>query len=114
MTDQISIENALAEINAAYGAPLILVNNAGITEDNVFLRMNQNQWDNVIATNLTSVYRLSKICLRSMLKERWGRIINISSVVALTGNPGQENYAAAKAGMIGFSKSLARDITCLR
>ncbi len=91
-------------------APLILVNNAGITRDNLMLRMKEEEWDTVINTNLSSVYRLSKICLRRMVKARTGRIINITSVVGLSGNAGQCNYAAAKAGMIGFTKSLAREL----
>jgi 3-oxoacyl-[acyl-carrier protein] reductase len=94
----------------SYGSTAILVNNAGITRDNLLLRRKEEEWDSVIATNLTSVYRLSKAVLKGMMKARHGRIINISSVVALSGNPGQANYAAAKAGMIGFSKSLAREV----
>jgi 3-oxoacyl-[acyl-carrier protein] reductase len=90
--------------------PLILVNNAGITRDNLMLRMKDNEWDDVINTNLNSVYRLTKACIKDMMKARYGRIINISSVIALSGNAGQVNYAAAKAGLIGFTKSLAREI----
>jgi len=90
--------------------PAILVNNAGITRDNLFMRMKDDEWDDVINTNLNSIYRLCKICMRSMIKARYGRIINITSVVALTGNPGQANYAAAKAGILGFTRSLAREI----
>ena len=90
-------------------APSILVNNAGITRDNLMLRMKQQEWDEVINTNLSAVYRLSKLCLRSMIKARYGRIINITSVVALSGNPGQTNYVAAKAGIIGFTKALAKE-----
>ncbi len=90
--------------------PAILVNNAGITRDNLFLRMKDEEWDEVIDTDLGSVYRLSKLCLRGMMKARFGRIINITSVVALSGNAGQTNYAAAKAGMIGFTRSLAREV----
>lgn len=89
--------------------PSILVNNAGITRDNLMLRMKQQEWDEVINTNLSAVYRLSKLCLRNMIKARYGRIINITSVVALSGNPGQTNYVAAKAGIIGFTKALARE-----
>ena len=89
--------------------PSILVNNAGITRDNLMLRMKQQEWDEVIDTNLNSVYRLCKLCLRDMVKARYGRIINITSVVALSGNPGQANYAAAKSGMIGFTRALARE-----
>lgn len=90
--------------------PLILVNNAGITRDNLFLRMKDEEWSDVISTNLDSVYHLCRICIRGMVKARFGRIINISSVVALSGNPGQTNYAASKAGIIGFTRSLAREI----
>jgi 3-oxoacyl-[acyl-carrier protein] reductase len=90
--------------------PLILVNNAGITRDNLLLRMKDEEWDAVIDTDLTSVFRLTRLCLRGMTKARSGRIINITSVVALSGNAGQANYAAAKAGMIGFTKSLAREV----
>ncbi|MEE9551709.1 MAG: 3-oxoacyl-ACP reductase FabG [Gammaproteobacteria bacterium] len=90
--------------------PTILVNNAGITRDNLLLRMKNDEWEDVINTNLNSIYRLSKLCLRGMMKARYGRIINITSVVAATGNPGQTNYAAAKAGMIGFTNSLAREV----
>ena len=89
--------------------PSILVNNAGITRDNLMLRMKQQEWDEVIDTNLNSVYRLCKLCLRDMIKARYGRIINITSVVALSGNPGQVNYVAAKSGIIGFTRALARE-----
>ena len=92
------------------GAPAILVNNAGIARDDLLMRMKAEEWDQVISTNLSSVYRMSKACLRGMMKARYGRIISIGSVVGLIGNPGQANYAAAKAGIIGFSKSLAREI----
>lgn len=110
VTDTDQIATVIAGISTRYGAPTILVNNAGITRDNLLLRMKDDEWDEVIDTNLTSVFRLSKACLRTMVKARHGRIINIASVVGLTGNPGQANYAAAKAGMIGFTKSLAREI----
>jgi 3-oxoacyl-[acyl-carrier protein] reductase len=90
--------------------PTILINNAAITRDVLLLRMKPDDWDQVIATNLTSVFRLSKACLRRMMKERRGRIINLTSIVGLTGNPGQANYAAAKAGLLGFTKSLAREV----
>ena len=110
VTDQEAIDAALAQIGTSYGAPSILVNNAGITRDNLLMRMKDAEWDAIIDTNLTSVYRLSKACLRAMTKARKGRIINITSVVAASGNAGQTNYAAAKAGMIGFSKSLAREV----
>lgn len=91
-------------------SPAILVNNAGIARDNLMLRMKQQEWDAVINTNLSAVYRLSKLCLRGMIKARYGRIVNIGSVVALSGNPGQANYAAAKAGMIGFTRALAKEV----
>lgn len=110
VADPASIEVVMAAIQEAYGAPLILVNNAGITKDNLMLRMKDDEWDQVLETNLTSVYRMSKACLRAMTKARWGRIINISSVVGAMGNAGQANYSAAKAGMEGFTRSLAREI----
>jgi 3-oxoacyl-[acyl-carrier protein] reductase len=110
VTKQDSIEDAIEQITKKYGAPNILVNNAGITRDNLVLRMSQEEWDQVIATNLTSVFRLSRICIRDMVKARFGRIINIASVVAYTGNAGQANYAAAKAGMVSLSKSLALEV----
>ena len=97
-------------IKNEYGPVSVLVNNAGITRDNLLMRLKEDDWDAVINTNLTSVFRLSKACLRGMMKLRKGRIINISSVVGATGNPGQSNYAAAKAGIVGFSKSLAREV----
>ncbi|MEP7245402.1 MAG: 3-oxoacyl-ACP reductase FabG [Gammaproteobacteria bacterium] len=105
-----SIDAMLAELDAAEGLPTILVNNAAITRDTLLLRMKPEDWDVVMATNLTSVFRLSKACLRKMMKERRGRIVNITSIVALTGNPGQVNYSAAKAGLLGFTKSLAREV----
>ncbi|HEY4647006.1 MAG TPA: 3-oxoacyl-ACP reductase FabG [Steroidobacteraceae bacterium] len=110
VTDGDGIDKALADIESKEGAPTILVNNAGITRDGLLLRMKPEDWQAVIDTNLSSVYRLSKACLRGMMKLRRGRIISIASVVGLTGNPGQSNYAAAKAGIIGFSKSLAREV----
>jgi len=110
VADSASIEDVMGHIQQSYGNPAILVNNAGITRDNLMLRMKQEQWDETINTNLTSVYRLSKICLKAMVKARWGRIISITSVVGCTGNAGQANYAASKAGIIGFSKSLAQEI----
>jgi 3-oxoacyl-[acyl-carrier protein] reductase len=110
VADAASIEAAMAAINSDVGAPLILVNNAGITRDNLMLRMKEDEWDSVINTNLTSIFRMSKACLKGMTKERWGRIISISSVVGSSGNPGQANYAAAKAGLEGFSRALAREI----
>ncbi len=110
VTDQSSIDQTIKAIAERYQAPSILVNNAGITRDNLLLRMKAEEWDEIIDTNLSSVYRMSKACLRQMMKARHGRIVNIASVVGLMGNPGQANYAAAKAGMIGFSKSLAREV----
>ncbi|WP_200154683.1 3-oxoacyl-ACP reductase FabG [Chromatium okenii] len=108
--EQASVDALLAQMTAQFGAPTILVNNAGITRDNLLMRMKNDEWDAVIDTNLTSVYRLSKACLRGMTKARKGRIINITSVIGATGNAGQTNYAAAKAGMIGFTKALAREV----
>ncbi len=110
VTSQTSIDTVLAAINEQFGTPSILVNNAGITRDNLLMRMKDQEWDEIIDTNLTSVYRMSKACMRGMMKARKGRIINISSVVGESGNMGQTNYAAAKAGMIGFSKSMAREV----
>lgn len=110
VSDSASVEAALAQITERLGAPSILVNNAGITRDNLLMRMKDEEWDAVIDTNLTSLYRLSKGCLRAMTKARKGRIINIASVVGAMGNAGQTNYAAAKAGMMGFTKSLAREV----
>ncbi|MGE0372671.1 MAG: 3-oxoacyl-ACP reductase FabG [Gammaproteobacteria bacterium] len=108
--DAASIETTLKVTAERYGDPGILVNNAGITRDNLLVRMKDEEWAEIIETNLSSVFRLSKACLRAMMKARKGRIINIASVVALTGNPGQSNYAASKSGIIGFSKSLAREV----
>jgi 3-oxoacyl-[acyl-carrier protein] reductase len=105
-----SIDALMADLDAADEMPTILINNAAITRDMLLLRMKPDDWDQVIATNLTSVFRLSKACLRRMMKERRGRIINLTSIVGLTGNPGQANYAAAKAGLLGFTKSLAREV----
>ncbi|MEO7207566.1 MAG: 3-oxoacyl-ACP reductase FabG [Steroidobacteraceae bacterium] len=110
VTSQESIDALIADIDAKEGAVGILCNNAGITRDTLLLRMKQDDWDAVIQTNLTSVFRLSKAVLRGMMKARKGRIISITSVVGLTGNPGQANYAAAKAGILGFTKSLAREV----
>jgi len=110
VTDADSIEAVVAAVEATYGAPSILINNAGITRDNLLLRMKDDEWNDIIDTNLTPIFKLSKRCLRAMTKARWGRIITITSVVGLMGNAGQANYAAAKAGVIGFSKSLAREI----
>ncbi len=106
-----SIDSVMATIKEKYGKhPEILVNNAGITRDNLLMRMKDDEWDDIVNTNLTSIYRMSKACLRSMMKARWGRIVNIGSVVGLSGNAGQTNYSAAKSGLIGFSKSLAQEI----
>lgn len=110
VNDGAAIENLLKEIEGEYGVPAILVNNAGITRDNLLMRMKDEEWDEIINTNLNSVYRMSKACVRGMMKARRGRIINISSVVGAAGNAGQTNYAAAKAGMIGFTKALAREV----
>jgi 3-oxoacyl-[acyl-carrier protein] reductase len=110
VSDDASVAAFMERVNADCGAPTILVNNAGVTRDNLLLRMSADEWDTVISTNLSAIYRMSKAVLRGMIKARQGRIINIGSVVGITGNPGQSNYAAAKAGLIGFSKSLAREI----
>ncbi len=105
-----SVDAAFRDIQGKEGAPAIVVNNAGITRDNLLLRMKSDEWDAVIATNLSGMYRVCKASLRGMMKARYGRIINIASVIGVTGNAGQSNYAAAKAGIIGFSKSLAREV----
>ncbi len=110
VADQDSIKNVLKSITDDSGAVSILVNNAGITRDNLLMMMKDQQWDDIIQTNLTSIFHMTKSVIRAMMKARKGHIINIASVVGLTGNPGQTNYAAAKAGIIGFSKSLAREI----
>ena len=110
VSDPTSIEALLADLEAAGELPTILVNNAAITRDGLLVRMKPEDWDAVISTNLSAVFRLSKACLRRMMKERRGRIVNLTSVVGLTGNPGQTNYAAAKAGLLGFTKSLAQEV----
>lgn len=110
VSDKDSIDNIMELIKTKYEAPLILVNNAGITKDNILLRMKDEEWLDVMDTNLNAIYRLSKACLRGMTKARWGRIITIGSVVGSTGNPGQTNYSATKAGILGFTKSLAREL----
>lgn len=110
IADDETVQAAIADIQKNEGAPSILVNNAGITRDNLLMRMKADEWDDVLATNLTGSYRVSKACLRGMMKAKYGRIINIASVIGITGNAGQANYAAAKAGMIGFAKSLAKEI----
>ncbi len=108
--DDESVQGAIKDIQGNEGSPTIVVNNAGITRDNLLMRMKADEWDDVISTNLSGVYRVSKACLRGMMKAKKGRIINIASVIGVMGNAGQANYAAAKAGIIGFSKSLAREI----
>ncbi len=110
VTDKESVASTVKSINDEFGAPLVLVNNAGITRDNIMLRMKDDEWDDVINTNLNSLYRVSKACLKGMTKARWGRIINISSVVGTMGNAGQANYAAAKGGVEGFTRALAREL----
>ena len=110
VADGDSVEAVLKHVTDTYGAINVLVNNAGITRDNLMMRMKEEEWDDIMSTNLKSVYRLSKGVLRGMMKARTGRIINITSVVGVSGNAGQANYAAAKAGVIGFSKSLAQEI----
>ncbi len=105
-----SIARLLQDMKKTAGMPDILVNNAGITRDNLLMRMQDEQWQQVLETDLTSVFRLCKVCLRPMMKKRFGRIISIGSVIGAMGNPGQANYAAAKAGLVGFSKALAREI----
>ncbi len=110
VTDQESVRAALERVTKELGAPSILVNNAGITRDNLLMRMKDADWDAVIDTDLSSVYRMSKACLRAMTKARKGRIVNISSVVGASGNAGQTSYAAAKAGIVGFTKALAREV----
>ncbi|OOF80723.1 3-oxoacyl-ACP reductase FabG [Rodentibacter caecimuris] len=110
VADKASIETMLEQIKNDFGDIDILVNNAGITRDNLLMRMKDDEWFDIMQTNLTSIYHLSKAMLRSMMKKRFGRIINIGSVVGSTGNPGQSNYCAAKAGVIGFSKALAKEV----
>lgn len=110
VTEVTDVEQFFENIVTEFGAPLVLVNNAGITQDNLLLRLKESDWDAVLQTNLTSVFRLAKLAVKGMTKARWGRIINISSVIASMGNAGQTNYAAAKAGMEGFSRSLAKEV----
>lgn len=110
VTDGESLSAFTARVNEEFGAPLVLINNAGVTRDNILLRMKEDEWETVLATNLTAVYRLTKVFLKGMTKARWGRIVNISSVVGNMGNAGQANYAATKAGLLGFAKSLAREV----
>lgn len=110
VTDADGVDALIKSIADSIGTPTILVNNAGITRDNLLMRMKAEEWNDVIDADLSSVFRLSKACLRGMMKARQGRIVNIASVVGASGNPGQTNYSAAKAGMIGFAKSLAREV----
>ena len=110
VTDNDQISNVLKAVTEEYGTVDILINNAGITRDNILLRMKEDEWDDIIDTNLSSVYKMSKAVLRGMIKKRSGRIISITSVVGAMGNAGQSNYAASKAGIIGFTKSLAREV----
>ncbi|WP_409307113.1 3-oxoacyl-ACP reductase FabG [Pectobacterium sp. B1J-3] len=110
VADVASVDKVLSDIRAEFGDVDILVNNAGITRDNLLMRMKEDEWQDILDTNLTSVFRLSKAVMRAMMKKRFGRIITIGSVVGTMGNAGQANYAAAKAGLIGFSKSLAREV----
>jgi len=110
VADPDSIAEVMKTINEEYGVPVVLVNNAGITRDNLLMRMKEEEWNDIINTNLTSVFRMSKAVLRGMMKAKGGRIINISSVVGATGNAGQTNYAAAKAGIVGFAKSMAKEV----
>ncbi|MFC3193697.1 3-oxoacyl-ACP reductase FabG [Marinicella sediminis] len=110
VADQESIDACLKQLKETIGLPTVLVNNAGVTNDKLLMRMSVEDWDQVINTNLSSIYKMSKACIRGMMKAKTGRIINIGSVIGSMGNPGQSNYAAAKAGMIGFSKSLASEV----
>jgi len=110
VTNQESIDATIKTIGDTYSAPSILVNNAGITRDNLLMKMKDEEWDVIMQTNLTSLFKVSRACIRAMMKARKGRIISIASVVGVSGNPGQTNYGAAKAGVIGFSKSLAREV----
>ena len=110
VTNKDALAEVLKTINDDFGGIDILINNAGITRDNLLMRMKDEEWQDIIDTNLSSIFALSKAVLRGMMKKRWGRIVNVGSVVGLTGNAGQANYAAAKAGVIGFSKSMAREV----
>ncbi|MET0379755.1 MAG: 3-oxoacyl-ACP reductase FabG [Spongiibacteraceae bacterium] len=110
VTDAAAVDAAIAAITEKFGAPAVLINNAGITRDNLLMRMKDEEWSEVIDTNLNAIYRVTKACLRGMTKARWGRIVNISSVVGSMGNAGQSNYAATKAGVEGFTRALAREI----
>lgn len=110
VADPVNVDQVLKNITESFGSPTVLVNNAGITRDNLLMRMKDDEWDSIINTNLSSVFRLSKAVLRGMMKAKTGRIINIGSVVGSTGNAGQTNYAAAKAGMVGFTKAMAKEV----
>ena len=110
VNDVASISLLLKEVEENFGAPTVLVNNAGITKDNILLRMKEDEWSDVVNTNLNAVFRLSKACVRAMTKAKWGRIVNISSVVGSMGNSGQSNYSATKAGVEGFSRALAKEL----
>jgi 3-oxoacyl-[acyl-carrier protein] reductase len=110
VNDTASISLLLKEVDENFGAPTVLVNNAGITKDNILLRMKEDEWSDVVNTNLNAVFRLSKACVRAMTKAKWGRIVNISSVVGSMGNSGQSNYSATKAGVEGFSRALAKEL----
>ncbi len=110
VADDDSVSTVVKAVGEKYGAPLVLINNAGITRDNILMRMKSDEWSDVIDTNLNALYRVSKACLRGMTKARWGRIVNITSVVGAMGNIGQSNYAATKAGAEGFSRALAREL----
>lgn len=110
VADPVNVDEVLKNITESFGTPTVLVNNAGITRDNLLMRMKDDEWDSIINTNLSSVFRLSKAVLRGMMKAKTGRIINIGSVVGSTGNAGQTNYAAAKAGMVGFTKAMAKEV----
>ncbi|MEZ5573141.1 MAG: 3-oxoacyl-ACP reductase FabG [Halioglobus sp.] len=110
VADQSGVDTVVTAISKQFGAPLVLVNNAGITRDNILMRMKDDEWRDVVETNLSAIYRMSKACLRGMTKARWGRIVNITSVVGSMGNIGQSNYAATKAGAQGFSRALAREL----
>ena len=110
LEDESAVAETVAEIQSRYGAPLVLVNNAGVTRDNLLLRMTPEQWSDVLEANLTGIYRLTRPLLRGMMRARWGRIVNLSSVVGRMGNAGQSNYAATKAGIEGFTRSLAQEI----
>jgi len=110
VTDLVALEKMINDIKSEFGVISILINNAGITNDNLMMRMKDDEWNSVINIDLNSIFHVTKLCLRDMVKNRWGRIINISSVVGVIGNPGQANYSAAKAGILGFTKSLAQEV----